>query len=81
VASSQTNPPPYADLEIRLLDRQAAGYPVELTVAGRQLPRGFLDPSALPLPWRAGARLVTTFQDEAQVSHEALIREWPTSYD
>ena len=25
----------------------------------------------------ADARLVTTFQDEAEVSHEALIREWP----
>jgi hypothetical protein len=48
---SHTNPPTYADLEIRILDHQAAGYPVELTVAGRQLPRGFLDPAALPLPW------------------------------
>ena len=48
---SQPNQPTYADLEIRILDRQAAGYPVELTVAGRQLPRGFLDPAALPLPW------------------------------
>lgn len=47
MATSQTNPPPYADLEIRLLDRQAAGYPVELTVAGRQLPNSFLDPVTL----------------------------------
>jgi hypothetical protein len=35
VIRSQTNPPSYADLEIRILHRQAAGYPVELTLAGR----------------------------------------------
>jgi WD40 repeat protein len=55
VTRPQPTQPTYADLEIRILDRQAAGYPVELTVAGRQLPRGFLDPDALPLPWTAGA--------------------------
>jgi hypothetical protein len=26
----------------------------------------------------ADARLVTTFKEEAEVAHEALIREWPT---
>jgi WD40 repeat protein len=55
VTRSQPTPTTYADLEIRILDRQAAGYPVELTVAGRQLPRGFLNPAALPLPWVASA--------------------------
>ncbi len=29
----------------------------------------------------ADARLVTTFQDEAEVAHEALIREWPALRD
>jgi hypothetical protein len=51
VTRSQPSQPTYADLEIRILDHQAAGYPVELAVADRQLPRGFLDPAALPLPW------------------------------
>lgn len=27
-------PPPYADLEIRILERQEAGYPVEITFDG-----------------------------------------------
>ena len=39
----------YPDLEVRILDRQEGGYPVELTIDGRQFPRGFLDPG--PLPW------------------------------
>ncbi|HSN74095.1 MAG TPA: CHAT domain-containing protein, partial [Anaerolineae bacterium] len=43
----------YADLEIRILDRQPQGYPVELTLDGeRQFARGFLDPSLLP--WAPG---------------------------
>lgn len=36
----------YADLEIRILERQDQGYPVELTVDGeREFPRGFLSPA------------------------------------
>jgi hypothetical protein len=39
----------YADVEIRLLERQKLGYPVELTVDGEQeYPRGYLDPGDLP---------------------------------
>ena len=42
----------YADLEIRIFDRQDRGYPVEITFNGEQeFPRGFLDPAKLPLPW------------------------------
>jgi hypothetical protein len=43
---------PYADLEIRILERQAQLYPVEITLNHEQeFPRGFLDPKDLPLPW------------------------------
>jgi hypothetical protein len=43
---------PYADLEIRLLERGSEGYPVEMTLDGQQeFPRGMLDPATLPLPW------------------------------
>ncbi|HTA41608.1 MAG TPA: hypothetical protein VK789_04120 [Bryobacteraceae bacterium] len=39
----------YADLEIRILDKQDRGYPVEITFNGdQQFPRGFLDPNAQP---------------------------------
>jgi tetratricopeptide (TPR) repeat protein len=39
----------YADLEIRILERQGAGYPVELTLDGEQeFPRGYLSPDLLP---------------------------------
>ena len=42
----------YADLEIRILARQAQGYPVEITLNHEQeFPRGYLDPESLPLPW------------------------------
>ena len=44
----------YADLEIRILDRQEQGYPVEITLNGEQeYPRGFL--AADVLPWVGGA--------------------------
>ena len=39
----------YADLEIRILEQQAEGYPVEMTLnSEQQFPRGFLDPGFLP---------------------------------
>ncbi|MBN2003977.1 MAG: CHAT domain-containing protein, partial [Anaerolineae bacterium] len=39
---------PYADLEIRILERQEAGYPVEITLdGGQEFPRGFLTPDIL----------------------------------
>lgn len=45
-----TNTQPYADLEIRILKRQDAGYPVEITLNGDQeFPHGFL--AADILPW------------------------------
>lgn len=44
-----TSPPPtYTDLEIRILDREARGYPVNLTGSGSQFPRGYLNAGALP---------------------------------
>ena len=40
----------FADLEIRVLDKQERGYPVEITFNGDQeFPRGFLDPAVQPL--------------------------------
>ncbi len=50
------SPTHYTDLEIRIQARQAHGYPVEITLDGRQeFPRGYLDatiadalPSAMP---------------------------------
>lgn len=39
----------YADLEIRILEKQQEGYPVEMTLnSEQQFPRGYLDPRALP---------------------------------
>ena len=47
--------PLFADLEIRILERQPEGYPVELTLdTGQEFPRGYLSPAILP--WRRGAR-------------------------
>ena len=42
----------YADIEIRILERQSQGYSVEITLNHRQeFPRGYLNPESLPLPW------------------------------
>lgn len=39
----------YADLEIRILERQEEGYPVEITFSGEQeFPRGYLKPDIIP---------------------------------
>jgi hypothetical protein len=39
----------YSDLEIRILEKQPDGYPVEITLNGvQEFPRGFLDPGFLP---------------------------------
>lgn len=41
--------PEFADLEIRILEQQPQGYPVEITFNNeQQFPRGYLDPSFLP---------------------------------
>ena len=46
--------PVYADLEIRILDKGEAGYPVEITLNNeQQFPRGHL--RADFLPWVASA--------------------------
>ncbi|MEE9146812.1 MAG: CHAT domain-containing protein, partial [Candidatus Tectomicrobia bacterium] len=43
----------FANLEIRILDKQDRGYPVELTLSSaREFPRGYLDPEFLP--WLPG---------------------------
>jgi hypothetical protein len=61
----------YADLEIRILDRQSLGYPVELTLNYEQeFQRGYLDPGRLPWvssgePGEDGERLFAwLFADE-----------------
>ncbi|HMN28930.1 MAG TPA: CHAT domain-containing protein, partial [Caldilineaceae bacterium] len=47
-------PAQYADIEIRILERQDEGYPIEITVNHeREFPRGYLDPGFLP--WQTGA--------------------------
>jgi hypothetical protein len=53
----------YADLEIRILDKEERGYPVEITFNGEQeFPRGFLDPAhpveiSRAKPQETGSRL------------------------
>jgi hypothetical protein len=51
---SQPHRQPYLDLEIRILKKEAQGYPVELTVEGRQqFQGGYLTPDLLS--WIASA--------------------------
>jgi hypothetical protein len=63
MAVTLTAPAAYADIEIRVLPREAAGYPVELTFGGRQeFGRGYLRADVLPWlpavePAADGARL------------------------
>jgi hypothetical protein len=38
----------YDNLEIRILARQDEGYPVEITLAGQEFPRGYLAPDIVP---------------------------------
>jgi len=53
-----STPDSYADLEIRILERQDAGYPVEITLdGGQEFPRGFL--AADILPWTSTGDLRT----------------------
>ena len=47
-----TNNITYADLEIRILKREAAGYPVEITLNNeRQFKRGYLAPGPEAESW------------------------------
>jgi hypothetical protein len=58
-----TPKPAYADLEIRILEKQDEGYPVEITLNGEQeFPRGYLVSGFLPWvlsasPTKDGERL------------------------
>ncbi len=67
----------YADLEIRILEKQDKGYPVELTLnSERELGRGYLDPGFLPWvpsasPTEDGERLF-----EWLLADEALKMAW-----
>ncbi|MCP4283369.1 MAG: CHAT domain-containing protein, partial [Gammaproteobacteria bacterium] len=48
-SSTSLTPASYADLEIRILELQEEGYPVEITFSGEQeFPRGYLKPDVLP---------------------------------
>ena len=68
---------PYADLEIRILNREPAGYPVELTLdSEQQFERGYLDPAFLPWipsadPRADGERLFAWF-----CAHEKVKNAW-----
>ncbi|HEY4721728.1 MAG TPA: hypothetical protein VII92_07775, partial [Anaerolineae bacterium] len=58
------------DLEIRILQRQDEGYPVEITLAGQQeFPRGFLALNILP--WSPTSDLVA----DGQRLFEALFQD------
>ncbi|MGD8584558.1 MAG: CHAT domain-containing protein, partial [Chloroflexota bacterium] len=67
----------YADLEIRILEKQQEGYPVEMTLnSEQQFPRGYLDPGLLPWvssgkPAEDGERLFDWL-----VADEALKMAW-----
>ncbi|HRW49794.1 MAG TPA: hypothetical protein P5333_19895, partial [Caldilinea sp.] len=59
----------YVALEIRVLERQDGGYPVEFSLdTGQEFPRGFLDPAFLP--WQGS--------DDARRDGTALFR-WLTA--
>jgi hypothetical protein len=71
----------YADLEIRILDREAEGYPVELTLNNEQeFPRGYLNPAFLPWvssisPANDGVRIFNwLFTDEKLKESWAMVR-------
>jgi hypothetical protein len=67
----------YADLEIRILELQPQGYPVEITLNGeQQFPRGYLDPDLLNWaptidPQADGERLLRSL-----LAGEQLVSAW-----
>jgi len=66
-----------ADLEVRILQRQDAGYPVEITLAGQQeFPRGYL--AADILPWAPSGDLVADGQQllDKLLADAALSSAW-----
>ena len=66
-----------ADLEVRILQRQDAGYPVEITLAGQQeFPRGYL--AADVLPWAASGDPVADGQQllDKLLADAALSNAW-----
>ncbi|HEY4720577.1 MAG TPA: hypothetical protein VII92_01920, partial [Anaerolineae bacterium] len=69
-----------ADLEVRILQRQESGYPVEITLAGQQeFPRGFL--AADVIPWSSSGDLAADGQRlfEALVKDGVLREAWAQS--
>jgi hypothetical protein len=70
-------PSDLADLEIRILQRQDAGYPVEITLAGQQeFPRGYL--AADILPWASSGDPVADGQQllDKLLADAALRNAW-----
>jgi hypothetical protein len=75
------SPARYTDLEIRILDRQPEGYPVEITCSGEQeFPRGYLKSDIFPWtptysPEEDGARLFAAlFSDDRLKTAWAEVR-------
>jgi hypothetical protein len=74
----------YADLEIRILERQERGYPVEITFHGDQeFPRGFLDPLTQPQidrsqPQESGVRMFDWLFASSELQTEIVPRS-PTA--
>ena len=69
----------YADLEIRILEKQQEGFPVEMTLNSEQeYDPGFLDPTSLPLPWVPGGSLTEDGERlfEWLLSAEKLRSSW-----
>lgn len=67
----------YADLEIRILDRQERGYPVEITFNGEQeFPRGYLDASAAARINRAKPQETGNQLFEWLFADDALKKAW-----
>ena len=67
----------YADLELRILQRQPEGYPVEVTLDGeRQLERGYLSPDVLPWVPSANAQEDGERLFRALLGDEKLVRAW-----
>jgi CHAT domain/SIR2-like domain len=70
-------PSDLADLEVRILQRQDAGYPVEITLAGQQeFPRGYL--AADVLPWASSGDLASDGQQllDKLLADAALRSAW-----
>ena len=77
VPDSATSAQDFTDLEIRIFQHQAEGYPVEITLAGQQeFPRGYL--AADILPWTPSGDGVTDGQRlfNALLRDQTLLAAW-----